>query len=118
MGFKAPNRNNKQFKQIDWEIDMPTEWVKLSDMWKNKPDAKAKYQVCGLFISKDRGYGKSPVIITKKHLVSLPQHLLDEVKEILDSDDNVEAIKNGEVTFSIYEYKSHGKYCYSVTWNE
>ena len=116
MGFKAPTRKGGK-KTIEWGFDFPTEWAKLSEIWEKKPDPDAKYEVRALFISKDRGYGNSPVIVTKKHLVSLPQHLLDEVKEILDNEESIQAIKDGEVRFTVYTYKSHGKDCYSINWD-
>jgi hypothetical protein len=47
--------------------------------------------------------------------VNLPQFTGDTVREILADADAVQAIKDGKVGYTIYEYESHAKKCYGIT---
>ncbi len=60
--------------------------------------------------------GESPVFICAElgKLVNMPMHLTPTVKEILANPNAVNAIKNGKVGFTVYEYESHGRKCYNV----
>ena len=41
--------------------------------------------------------------------------MTETAREILADSEAVEAIKNGKVGYTIYEYESHGKKCYSIS---
>lgn len=110
------SRHNKTSFGIDTK-DFP--FVKLSTLY-NEPitgGGDVIHPVSGLWVHKSQ-LGNSPVIIdaVNKQLVNLPSHLSEEVREILACEDDVKAIKGGKVGYTIYEYDSHGKKCYSIHW--
>lgn len=74
------------------------------------------HKINGLYVHKS-GLGDSPVIIDEgnKRLVNLPSHTAETVREILADDEAVQTIKDGKVGYTIYEYESHGKKCYSIS---
>lgn len=93
-------------------------YVKLADLY-NAPEnggEKTVHAINGLYVHKSP-LGDSPVVIDEanKTLVNLPSHLGETVREILQDPEAVETIKAGKVGYSIYEYDSHGKKCYSIT---
>ena len=110
------SRHNKQSFGID---TTDFKFVKLNEIFNSKENGgKEVIHDCnGLFVHKSQ-LGDSPVIIdvANKQLVNLPNHMADEVREILASDDDVNDIKNGKVGYTIYDYDSHGKKCYSIHW--
>ena len=78
------------------------------------------YPIMGFYINHKSDYGDAPVAILEDKFANLPQHLLDEVLEIMKSEDDVSDIKAGKVGFSIYSYekelKKGTKTCYSIRW--
>ena len=78
------------------------------------------FGVDGLYVNSKSKYGDHPVIINifNDMLVDLPQHMTDEVKEILKSSEDIEAIKSGKVGFHIetYKDKKFGRECYGIKW--
>lgn len=83
---------------------------------------KTIFGVDGLYVNSKSKYGDHPVIIniTDNMLVDLPQHMTEEVKEILKSSEDIEAIKSGKVGFHIetYKDKKFGRECYGIKWND
>lgn len=110
------SRHNKTSFGIETK-DFP--FVKLSTLYNDKKNGGGDVvrPVNGLWVHKSQ-LGDSPVIIDaeNKMLVNLPSHLSEEVREILACEDDVQAIKDGKVGYTIYEYDSHGKKCYSIHW--
>ena len=110
------SRHNKTSFGIDTK-DFP--FVKLSTLYNDPKNGGGDVvrPVNGLWVHKSQ-LGDSPVIIDaeNKQLVNLPSHLSEELREILACEDDVQAIKDGKVGYSIYEYESHGKKCYSIHW--
>lgn len=110
------SRHNKTSFGIDTK-DFP--FVKLSALYNDKKNGGGDVvrPVNGLWVHKSQ-LGDSPVIIDaeNKQLVNLPSHLSEDVREILSSEEDVQAIKDGKVGYTIYEYDSHGKKCYSIHW--
>lgn len=82
-------------------------------------DDETVYQVRGLYINKKSMYtDKSPLLATDKFYVNLPDHLLDDIEEILNDRAAIADINRGVVGFRIYKYfqKKYNKECYSITW--
>ena len=80
---------------IDWGIDTKNfEYFKLEDLYNMDQGIDDPIELKGLFITSGEKseYGKSIVGILADKLVNLPQHMLDEVQEILQSDDDVSDI--------------------------
>ena len=109
---------------IDWGIDTKDfEYFKLQDLFEmNGPDAT--YVLKGVFVNRNKpeqqlkDYGASPVGILEDRLVNLPNHMLQEIEDILKDEEDIESIMNGEAVFKIREYTSHNKTCYGIDWQE
>ena len=82
--------------------------------------SKKVYTVRNLYINKKSKYGDAPVVLIDdcKTLVNLPKHLLKTVEEIREDLEVVDAINNGEVGFSVYEYDSNNGSGFSVNWED
>lgn len=109
---------------VNWEIDTKGfEYFKLQDLYEMDLGIDEPLEVKGLFVNSGANseYGASCCAILEDRLVNLPQFMIDEVKEILASDEDVASIKAGKVGFYIRTYQSDkkkgkDKTCYSITW--
>ena len=109
---------------IQWGIDTKDfEYFKLQDLYEKDGEGVA-YNLLGVFINKNKSekdlkdYGASVVGILADKLINLPNHMEDEVKDIMNDEEDVADIKDGKVWFRIRSYESHGKTCYSPDWLE
>lgn len=93
-------------------------FVKLTDIYNDKKDGGGDvvHPINGMYVHKSP-LGDSPVIIDaeNKRLVNLPQFIGDTVRAILANSDAVNAIKANKVGYTIYEYESHAKKCFGIT---
>lgn len=108
-----------KFNKTTFGIDTTDfQYTKLADIFnsENEGGKDVIHQINGLYVHKSQ-LGDSPVIIDEenKRLVNLPNHTAETVREILADAEAVETIKNGNVGYTIYEYESHGKKCYSIS---
>lgn len=114
-GFSFASKFNKTSFGID-TTDFP--FVKLTDIYNGEKDggSDAVHPINGLYVHKSQ-LGDSPVIIDakSKRLVNLPSFMGDTVREILADSNAVDAIKANKVGYVIYEYESHAKKCYGIT---
>lgn len=114
-GFSFAGTFNKMSFGID-TTDFP--FVKLSDIYNSDTEGGGDvvHTINGMYVHKS-SLGDSPVIIDakKKRLVNLPQFTGDTVREILANSNAVDAIKANKVGYTIYEYESHAKKCYGIT---
>ena len=108
-----------KFNKTTFGIDTTDfQYIKLADIF-NSEDEGGKdviHNINGLYVHKSQ-LGDSPVIIDEKNkrLVNLPSHTAETVREILADDEAVRTIKDGKVGYTIYEYESHSKKCYSIS---
>lgn len=109
MDFTQFNKNT--FEKIEWNVNTSGfTFRKLSDFY---CQGKKIIQVFGFFFTKSENYGLQPVAITKECLVNLPTHKKDIISDMLKNAECVSAIKNGECSLKLREYKSkYGKTCY------
>lgn len=109
MNFTQFNKNT--FEKIEWNVNTKGfTFRKLSDFYNQ---GVKTIQVFGFFFTKSENYGLQPVAITKHCLVNLPTYKKDVISEMLKNVDCVNAIKNGECSLKLREYKSkYGKVCY------
>ena len=109
MNFTQYNKNT--FEKIEWNVN--TEgftFKKLADFFKS---GVKTIQVFGFFFTKSENFGLQPIAITKDCLVNLPTHKRDIISDMLKNADCVNAIKNGECSLMLREYKSkYNKVCY------
>ena len=109
---------------IQWGIETTDfEYFKLQDLYE-KDGENTAYNLLGVFINKNKTekelkeFGASVVGILNDKLVNLPSHMEEEVKDIMNDEEDVADIKAGKVWFRIRPYESHGKTCYSPDWLE
>ena len=100
-----------KFNKTTFGIDTTDfQYTKLADIFnsENEGGKDVIHKINGLYVHKSQ-LGDSPVIIDEenKRLVNLPSHTAD--------DEAVQTIKDGKVGYTIYEYDSHGKKCYSIS---
>ena len=109
MNFTQFNNNN--FEKIEWNVNTKDfTFKKLSDFYNQGIKI---IQVFGFFFVKSENYGLQPVAITHDCLVNLPTHKKDIISDMLKNADCVKAIKNGECSLKLREYKSkYNKTCY------
>lgn len=108
-----------KFNKTTFGIDTTDfQYTKLADIFnsKNEGGKDVIHNINGLYVHKSQ-LGDSPVIIDEKNkrLVNLPSHTAETIQEILADDEAVQIIKDGKVGYTIYEYESHGKKCYSIS---
>lgn len=104
---------------IIFNIDISSfKFKKLSDLF-NEAEGRA-IKIDGLYINTKGRFDAHPVAICADDclLVDLPSHLTEEVKEVLQDPEDIEAIKEGRVGFTIDNYvdKKYGKNCFGVNW--
>lgn len=90
-------------------------YVKLADLYKqNGPDKI--YELCGFYVNSIGQYGPQAVAFTHGVYINLPEHMLQDVQEIMNTPEVVSQINDGKAGFTIYEYESkRGRKGYSVT---
>lgn len=109
MNFTQYNQNS--FEKIEWNVNTKDfTFKKLSDFFGK---GVKTIQVFGFFFTKSENYGLQPIAITKDCLVNLPTHKRDIISDMLKNPECVSAIKNGECSLKLREYKSkYNKMCY------
>lgn len=112
MSFAAKhNRGNK----FNIDTEGWTEYRDLKSLYKEDKDAVRP--VHGFYINTKSQYGDAPVIISDGYYVNCPKHMLSEVKEILQDQEDIDAINAGKVGFTIRTYKAanyKNKTCYGI----
>lgn len=108
-----------KFNKTTFGIDTTDfQYIKLADIFNsaNEGGKDVVHKINGLYVHKSP-LGDSPVVIDEanKRLVNLPSHTAETVREILADDEAVQTIKDGKVGYTIYDYESHGKTCYSIS---
>lgn len=110
MAISKHNKNVTIFKHTP-APDAPYE--KLSHLYEvNGPDKE--YALFGFYINTKGKYGPQAVCWTRGCYVNLPDHMLDEVKKIMDDPEDVKQINEGHAAFKIYEYQANNRKGYSV----
>ena len=109
MDFTKLNKNT--FEKIEWNVDTNGfTFKKLSDFYNM---GVKTVRVFGFFFTKSEEYGLQPVAIARNCLINLPKHKKDTISDMLKNADCINAIKNGECSLKLREYKSkYGKTCY------
>jgi len=102
-------------QRFTYQAPQGTEWYKLSDLVDNNT-LEAVYPVKALYVNHKSKYGDEPVIVSSGALINAPQHLLSTVEEMLNDDEVVKYINDGNVSFKVYEYESKNGKGYSVRW--
>ena len=93
------------------------DWYKLSDLVKRDGTGKV-YPLKAMYINNKGKFGPNPVLITEHELVSAPEHLTNDVEDMLGRPELVQYINEGHAGFSIYEYSNSFGKAYSINWVE
>lgn len=111
MNFTQYNKNT--FEKIEWTKKTDGfKFKKLGDFFKAGQKIVTVY---GFFFTKSENYGLQPIAIGDTDLINLPTHKKDIISDMLKNPDCVQAIKNGECSLKIREYKSkYNKVCYDI----
>lgn len=112
MGIK---KFNKAVATYNYELDDTYTFISLEELFSIAPNYAA-FRIMGFYISRAGKFGDAPVAVIKNYLVNLPTHLLEQVKEIMATEEITDLINAGKCAFSIYEYysKKFDVQCYSV----
>ena len=105
-----------RFNTVSFNIDTTDfTFARLGDLYKEN-GAKTIYPLNAIFITQGK-FGANPIFVVAEAqaLVSMPTHLTGTCREILADPEAVQTIQEGRVGFQIYEYESHGRPCYSIT---
>lgn len=105
----------KSFNKKTFDVDVTDfEYIKLAALY-NADAPQTVYRVNAMWVTKSP-LGESPVFVVAElgKMVNMPSHTATMVREITANAAAVDAIKNGKVGFTVYEYESHGKKCYNV----
>ena len=113
MGFAA--RHNKG--GIDWGVNTEG-FTFISRATAYEENADSVHTLKGLYINTKGNFGDHPVAICDGYMMDLPENLLEDVKEILKNEAEIEEIKSGVVGFKVEEYQSEKfkKTCYGIRW--
>lgn len=113
MSF-ASKYNKKSL--FTYDVSAFDTYFKLSDLGKSEH----VFPVHALYVLSKGEFDPHPLCACDGYFVSLPAHLTDTVREILDDEEAVAAINSGLVGFKVYtyKYKRGGKenIGYSVNW--
>lgn len=111
MNFTQYNKNT--FEKIEWTKKTDGfKFKKLGDFFKAGQKLVTVY---GFFFTKSEDFGLQSVAIGDADLINLPKHKNDIISDMLKNPECVQAIKNGECSLKIREYKSkYNKVCYDV----
>lgn len=99
MSIAKHNRRENRFK-VDTQ---GFEFRKLGDLYDAKKP-ETVFMVYGLYINRKGKYGESPFAASDGYFISLPSHLTDVVKDILNDDDSVLQINNCAAGLMIRTY--------------
>ena len=75
-------------------------------------------KVTAIYINTKSKFGDAPVVATENELINLPSYMLNECKEIIADQDDVDEINAGKVgiVFEEFEDKTFHKKCIGVRW--
>lgn len=74
------------------------------------------HQVNVLYINTKSRYGEHGVAVTDTHIVNLPNHLTETIKEMIADDEVVALANQHALGFKVYEYTGDNGVGYSISW--
>lgn len=109
------SKMNKGQRLFTFEMPEGAEFKSLKDLY-TENGADYTYILTGCYINTKGKFGDQPVLMTPYFFVNAPSHLVDTVKDIMEDDETVQQINDGDAGFVIETYKDklHGNLCYSV----
>lgn len=90
------------------------EYISLRELYQLQ--GKAQHKLNALYINTKSRYGDMGIAVTDTHLVNLPKHLTDTVKDMMNDSEFVKATNNHLIGFTVYQYEGTNGLGYSVNW--
>jgi len=113
--FSALALNTNASDLFTYEVVGDFQYFNLSELVEQS-GIDAVYVVRGVYVNTKSKFGDAPVGIIDDCFVNLPAHQLDTVRAILNNPDAIDAINNGSIGFTIYEYKNKYGKQYGIRW--
>lgn len=107
------NKGNR----FEFEAPEDFEFVKPKELYEDENENN-KRPLKALFINNKSKFGDSAVAVTTSELVNLPNHMVQEVKEMMQDDEVIDLINNDKVMIKIYTYNNKYGKCYGVKFEE
>lgn len=102
-------KHNKKFFNID---TTDFEFKSLESLYEEHKDKPIVLR--GVYINTKSKYGEKPIFATNNELVSMPKHMLKTAVDIINCDEDVESINNGNIGFIIKPYVRNDETFYTV----
>lgn len=108
---------NKYNKGSKFNFNTPEhfEYINLRDLVV-KYGIEQIHQVNVLYINNKSRYGEHGVAVTGSHIVNLPNHLTNTIKEMISDSEVVELANKHALEFKVYEYTGANGTGYSISW--
>lgn len=112
MGIAS--KYNSVANRFNFQSDSSFEFFKLQDLFMEDKDEV--WVIKALWINEDSKFGPSPIVVLEDRYISLPGHKLQMVRDLIADDEAVDAINNGKLGFTVYQYNDakHDKTCFSL----
>lgn len=117
MAF-AEKHNKSTSNVFTYQQIKDAPYIKVKDVYNNGNTSKdTALTVRGCYVNRGGRYGDSPALICEGFNVNLPNHMLQEVNDILQDPQDIADINAGRVWFYAYEYTNrNGGSSYSIRW--
>lgn len=115
--MKNAEKYNKKANKFTYQMPENAGFYSLKDVYANDKNA-LPLKLRGLYINTKSKFGKQAIALTDNYYVTLPNHLICVVEDMLKDDDFINAVNSSLVYFDIEKYysKRYNKECYNVTW--
>ena len=108
------SKYNKGSK-FNYQAPKDSEFFKLKDLLE-RDGAGVIYPLKAMYINTKGNFGDHPVLITEHELVDCPSWLTPTVEEMLNDDELIKYINDGNVEFTIGEFENTKGHGYNVRW--
>lgn len=108
------SKYNKGSK-FSYQAPKDSEFFKLKDLLERDGEG-AIYPLKAMYINTKGNYGDHPVLITEHELVDCPSWLTSTVKDMLNDDELIKYINDGNVEFTIGQFDNSKGHGYNVRW--
>lgn len=108
---------NKSGSKFTFRTGNEVDYLSLEDLFTKNP--VEVHPVRALYINTKSKYGDRPCIVVDEcTVINLPEHMLDDVKAMINDSECVDEINNGKVCFKVYQYqsKNFNRTCFGVEW--
>lgn len=114
--MKNAEKYNKQARLFDYQMPENAPFYSLKDLYTSENTLPVRLR--GLYINTKSKFGKQAIAFTDDYYVTLPNHLIEVVEDMLKDIEFVKQVNSGLVFFDVEKYysKRYQKECYNVYW--